>query len=75
VLVLPWSALLLLLGVTGGRVLGGVVLPLPLALGIGEDGSNRLLSGGKVGGDVQELARIGGGLATQLMDWLLVGGS
>jgi H+/Cl- antiporter ClcA len=50
VLLLPQPAFLLLLGVVGGGVLGGIFLP--LALGIGEDGSDRLLARGEVGGDI-----------------------
>jgi hypothetical protein len=42
--------LLLLLGDTGGKVLGGILLP--LFLGIGEDGSDRLFTCGEVGGDI-----------------------
>jgi hypothetical protein len=61
VLPLPRLALLLLLlEVSGGRVLGGILLP--LSLGVGEDGSNCLLAHGKVGGDIQELASLVGDL-------------
>jgi hypothetical protein len=49
-LLLPQPAFLLLLGVMGGEVLGGVLLP--LSLDVEEDGSDRLLAYGKVGGDI-----------------------
>jgi hypothetical protein len=47
--------------------LGLLVLP--------EDGLNRLLAGGKLGGDVHQLARPGGGLATQLAHQVAAGGA
>jgi hypothetical protein len=47
--------------------LGLLVLP--------EDGLNRLLARGKLGGDVHQLARHGGGLATQLAHQVTAGGA
>jgi hypothetical protein len=47
--------------------LGLLVLP--------EDGLNRLLARGKLGGDVHQLARPGGGLATQLAHQVAAGGA
>jgi hypothetical protein len=47
--------------------LGLLVLP--------EDGLNRLLARGELGGDVHQLARPGGGLATQLAHQVAVGGA
>jgi hypothetical protein len=47
--------------------LGLLVLP--------EDGLNRLLAGGELGGDVHQLARPGGGLATQLAHRVVAGGA
>jgi hypothetical protein len=46
---------LLLLGVMAGAALASVLLPLPLAMGVAENGPYRLLAGGKVGGNIQEL--------------------
>jgi hypothetical protein len=39
-----------------------------------EDGLNRLLARGELGGDVHQLARPGGGLATQLAHQVVAGG-
>jgi hypothetical protein len=47
--------------------LGLLVLP--------EDGLNRLLTRGELGGDVHQLARAGGGLATQLAHQVAAGGA
>jgi hypothetical protein len=47
--------------------LGLLVLP--------EDGLNRLLTRGELGGDVHQLARPGGGLATQLAHQVAAGGA
>jgi hypothetical protein len=47
--------------------LGLLVLP--------EDGLNRLLARGELGGDVHQLARPGGGLATQLAHQVAAGGA
>jgi hypothetical protein len=47
--------------------LGLLVLP--------EDGLNRLLDRGELGGDVHQLARPGGGLATQLAHQVAAGGA
>jgi hypothetical protein len=47
--------------------LGLLVLP--------KDGLNRLLAGGELGGDVHQLARPGGGLATQLAHQVAAGGA
>jgi hypothetical protein len=40
-----------------------------------EDGLNRLLARGELGGDVHQLARPGGGLATQLAHQVVAGGA
>jgi hypothetical protein len=40
-----------------------------------EDGLNRLLARGELGGDVHQLARPGGGLATQLAHQVAAGAS
>src|SRR5688572_4027013 len=40
-----------------------------------EDSLNRLLTGGELGGDVHQLARPGGGLATQLAHQVTAGGA
>jgi hypothetical protein len=50
VLPLPRPTFLLLLGVTEGRVLGGILLP--LSLSIREDGYDCLFTRGKVAGDI-----------------------
>jgi hypothetical protein len=55
------------------RVLGVLVLELPLVLVAKKDGTNRLLAGGVVGDDVHQLIGSGGGVAAQLSDQLLVG--
>jgi hypothetical protein len=56
---------LLLRATLGGR-LGGVFLRLPLRLLVfSEDGLDRLLTRGKLGGDVHQFARLGGSLAPQ----------
>ena len=47
--------------------LGLLVLP--------EDGLNRLLARGELGGDVHQLARPGGGLVTQLAHQVAAGGA
>jgi hypothetical protein len=47
----------------------------PGLLVLPEDGLNRLLAGGKLGGDVHQLARPGGGLATQLAHQVTAGGA
>ena len=39
------------------------------------DGLDRLLTGGELGGDVHQLARPGGGLATQLAHQVAAGGA
>jgi hypothetical protein len=57
---------LLLHAALSGR-LGDVFLRVPLRLLVlPEDGLDHLLTRGKLGGDVHQLARPGGGLATQL---------
>jgi hypothetical protein len=56
---------LLLRATLGGR-LGGVFLRLPLRLLVfPEDGLDRLLTRGELGGDVHQFARLGGSLAPQ----------
>jgi hypothetical protein len=59
--------LALLLGAALSGRLGDVFLLAPLRLLVlPEDGLDRLLTRGELGGDVHQLARPGGGLATQL---------
>jgi hypothetical protein len=59
--------LALLLGAALSRRLGDIFWRAALGqLVLPEDGLNRLLARGKLGGDVHQLARLGGGLATQL---------
>jgi hypothetical protein len=55
--------------------LGFLILVLPLILVATKDGTSRLLAGGIVGDDVHQLVGGGGGVATQLSDQLLAGGS
>jgi hypothetical protein len=64
----PLLVLFLLLGVVARAALIGVLLPLPLGLQGAEDGSNRLLTGDKVGGNVQQFLGGAGALVPQLMD-------
>jgi hypothetical protein len=52
-----------------------IILVLPLILVATKDGTNCLLTGGVVGDDVHQLVGSGGGVAAQLSDQLLVGGS
>jgi hypothetical protein len=57
----------LLLRVALGGRLGDIFLLASLRLLVlAEDGFDRLLTRGELGGDVHQLARLGGGLATQL---------
>jgi hypothetical protein len=67
--------LLVLLRVALGRYLEDVLLPLPNAIVLVEDGLDSLLSRSEVGGDVHQLVYLGGGLATQLADQIVVGGT
>jgi hypothetical protein len=55
--------------------LGFLVLALPFVLVTTKDGTNRLLAGGVVGDDVHQLISGGGGVAAQLSNQLLAGGS
>jgi hypothetical protein len=66
---------LLLRVVLGGRF-GDVFLRAPLRLLVlPEDGLDRLLTRGELGGDVHQLARPGGGLATQLAHQVAASGA
>jgi hypothetical protein len=66
---------LLLRAALGGR-LGDVFLRAPLRLLVlPEDGLDRLLTRGELGGDVHQLARPGGGLATQLAHQVAASGA
>jgi hypothetical protein len=66
---------LLLRAALGGR-LGDVLLLASLRLLVlTEDGFDRLLSRGELGGDVHQLARLGGSLATQLAHQIAASGA
>jgi hypothetical protein len=68
--------LALLLRAALGRCLGDVFLRAPLRLLVlSEDGLDRLLTRGELGGDVHQLARPGGGLATQLAHQVAASGA
>jgi hypothetical protein len=68
--------LVLLLGVAPSGRLGDVFLLAALGLLVlPEDGLNHLLARGKLSGDVHQLARPGGGLATQLAHQVAAGGA
>jgi hypothetical protein len=68
--------LALLLRVALSGRLGDVFLQAPLRLLVlPEDGIDRLLARGKLGGDVHQLARPGGGLATQLAHQVAASGA
>jgi hypothetical protein len=68
--------LVLLLGVAPSGRLGDVFRLAALGLLVlPEDGLNRLLARGELGGDVHQLARPGGGLATQLAHQVAAGGA
>jgi hypothetical protein len=68
--------LALLLGATLSRRLGDIFRRAALGLLVlPEDGLNRLLARGELGGDVHQLARPGGGLATQLAHQVAAGGA
>jgi hypothetical protein len=68
--------LVLLLGAALGGRLGNVFRLAALGLLVlSEDGLNRLLARGELGGDVHQLARPGGGLATQLAHQVAAGGA
>jgi hypothetical protein len=54
---------LLLCATLGGRLGDVFLLPSRRLLVLPEDGFDRLLARGKLGGDVHQLARLGGGLA------------
>jgi hypothetical protein len=55
--------------------LGFLVLTLPFILVATKDDTDRLLADGVVGDDVHQLVGSGGGVAAQLPDQLLAGGS
>jgi hypothetical protein len=66
---------LLLRAALGGRF-GDVFLRAPLRLLVlSEDGLDRLLTRGELGGNVHQLARPGGGLATQLAHQVTASGA
>jgi len=65
--------LVLLVGVVGGAFTG-VLVPLHLALGAVKNCSDRLLTRGMAGGDVEELLGGSRALASQLMNQGLAGG-
>jgi hypothetical protein len=68
--------LALLLGAALSERLGDVFRLAALGLLVlSEDGLNRLLARGELGGDVLQLARPGGGLATQLAHQVAAGGA
>jgi hypothetical protein len=68
--------LALLLGAALSRRLGDIFRRVALGLLVlPEDGLNRLLARGELGGDVHQLARPSGGLATQLAHQVVVGGA
>jgi hypothetical protein len=68
--------LVLLLGAALSGRLGDVFRLAALGLLVlSEDGLNRLLARGELGGDVHQLARPGGGLATQLAHQVAAGGA
>jgi hypothetical protein len=68
--------LALLLCAALSRRLGDVFLRVPLRLLVlPEDGLDRLLTRGELGGDVQQLARPGGSLATQLAHQVAASGA
>jgi hypothetical protein len=65
-----------LLGAARSRHLGSIFRRAALGLLVfSEDGLDRLLAGGELGGDVHQLARPGGGLATQLAHQVAAGGA
>jgi hypothetical protein len=65
-----------LLGAALSRCLGSIFRWAALGLLIlSEDSLDRLLAGGELGGDVHQLARSGGGLATQLAHQVAAGGA
>lgn len=68
--VLPlWRLILLiLLGVALDGHLGGILLSLPIAFVLGENGLDGLLPLSELGGDIHQLACLCEGLATQLAD-------
>jgi hypothetical protein len=68
--------LALLLGATLSGRLGDIFWLAPLRLLVlPEDGLDRLLTRGELGGDVHQLARPGGGLATQLAHQVVASGT
>jgi hypothetical protein len=66
----------LLLRATLGGCLGDIfLLPLLRLLVLPEDGLDRLLTRGKLGGDVHQFARLGGSLAPQFAHQVSAGGA
>jgi hypothetical protein len=71
-LMLALPHLLLLEVALGGR-LRGILLLLPIAFILVEDDLDDLLSQSEIGGDVHQLACLGGGLAIQLAEQVMTG--
>jgi hypothetical protein len=66
---------LLLRATLGGRLGDVFLLPSLRLLVLPEDGFDRLLTRGKLGGDVYQLARLGGSLAPQFAHQVSAGGA
>jgi hypothetical protein len=66
---------LLLRATLGGRLGDVFLLPSLRLLVLPEDGFDRLLARGELGGDVHQLARLGGSLAPQFAHQVSVGGA
>jgi hypothetical protein len=64
----------LLLATLGGRLRDVFLLPSLRLLVLPEDGFDRLLARGKLGGDVHQLAHLGGSLAPQFAHQVSAGG-
>jgi hypothetical protein len=66
---------LLLRATLNGRLRGVFLLPSLRLLVLPEDGFDRLLTRGKLGGDVYQVARLGGSLASQFAHQVSVSGA
>jgi hypothetical protein len=66
---------LLLRATLGGRLGDVFLLPSLRLLVLPEDGLNRLLTRGELGGDVHQLARLGGSLAAQFAHQVATSGA
>jgi hypothetical protein len=66
---------LLLRAPLGGRLGDVFLLPSLRLLVLPEDGFDRLLTRGELGGDVHQLARLGGSLAPQFADQVATSGA